>query len=445
MQSEKLKTAIEHEVDTRSVGFGVWLHRRTGGRIARLWRRRTIVLTMIGRRTGRPRTVLVQAFQDGPDVCVVAANSGLSKPPGWYFNLRADPHVVGELDGRRLQLRAEQLSDAEAERLWSERVLTIAPDYGKYEQRSGRIPPIFRLVPQQSPSGPADGGKRGTNRGTRRRARGPLPTSQIADGVWAIGPWGCTRTVVYLVHSGTGWTLVDAGWPGDGPSVEAAVATILGMQKPHSIVLTHVHPDHEGDSRTLAERWRCPVWVSRAELPIALRDFEQMRATPMPLDRWLVLPAMQLIGRKRRREIFAAATLAPVVRAFDPATGAPGLPEWVAVSTPGHTVGHVSFFRPRDRVLLSGDAMVTARIDTLRHLINRRPGLSAPPWYTTVDADAARRSILQLAHLAPQVLGSGHGSPMTGSSTTQAVADFAERTRRRQTRGTGTWRSRRWT
>ncbi|WP_460932898.1 MBL fold metallo-hydrolase [Phycicoccus ginsengisoli] len=114
------------------------------------------------------------------------------------------------------------------------------------------------------------------------------------------------------------------------------------MQKPQGIVLTHVHPDHEGDARTLAERWRCPVWVSLAERPIALREFEQMRVAAMPLDRWIVLPAMQLIGRKRRQRIFAAATLAPVVRPFDPAAGVPGLHEWRAASTPGHTIGHTS-------------------------------------------------------------------------------------------------------
>ena len=54
MFTEELKTRIEHEVDTRSVAFGVWLYRRTGGRITRLWHRRAIVLTTTGRRSGRP-------------------------------------------------------------------------------------------------------------------------------------------------------------------------------------------------------------------------------------------------------------------------------------------------------------------------------------------------------------------------------------------------------
>lgn len=257
--------------------------------------------------------------------------------------------------------------------------------------------------------------------------RDPLPVGQIAEGVWAIGPWGYTYTVVYLVDSGTGWTLVDAGWPGDGPRIEAAIAGVIGAERPKGIVLTHVHPDHEGDARALAERWGCPVWVSPGELPIARRDFDAMRATAMPLDRWVILPVMRLMGSRRRERIFAAGTLATVARELDPGREVPGMPDWVVVPTPGHTAGHVSLFRPAGRVLLSGDAMVTARIDTARHLVLRRKGLSGPPWYTTWDGDAARRSMVRLAELAPDVVGSGHGRPMTGAGTAAAVADFVER------------------
>ncbi|MCF3941346.1 MULTISPECIES: nitroreductase/quinone reductase family protein [Gordonia] len=143
--SEKRATRFEHALDTRSVGFGVWLYRRTGGRITSLWRRRAIVLTTTGRRSGRARTVLVQVFEDGTELFVVAANSGLGSPPGWYHNLCADPALVGELYGRRLRLRAELLSADDAEQRWRW-ILTLAPDYDRYERRLGRVPPIFRLV-----------------------------------------------------------------------------------------------------------------------------------------------------------------------------------------------------------------------------------------------------------------------------------------------------------
>ena len=68
MLSEERKTRIEHALDTKSVAVGVWLYRRTRGRITSLWRRRAIVLTTTGRRSGRDRTVLVQVFEDGAEM-----------------------------------------------------------------------------------------------------------------------------------------------------------------------------------------------------------------------------------------------------------------------------------------------------------------------------------------------------------------------------------------
>ncbi|MDT0212400.1 nitroreductase/quinone reductase family protein [Rothia sp. ARF10] len=152
MLSERTRTRIEHAIDTRSVRFGAWLVRRTKGGATRLWHRRAIVLTTVGRRTGRPRTVLVQAFGDGDDLLVVAANSGTGHPPGWYFNLLAQPAVLGELDGALLHLRAVPVPESERERCWREVVLATAPDYAKYERRLGRVPPMFRLVTGTGPS-----------------------------------------------------------------------------------------------------------------------------------------------------------------------------------------------------------------------------------------------------------------------------------------------------
>lgn len=177
---------------------------------------------------------------------------------------------------------------------------------------------------------------------------------------------------------------------------------------PKGIVLTHVHPDHEGDARSLAERWDCPVWVSPAELPIARRDFDAMRVTAMPLDRWVILPVMRLMGSRRRERIFAAGTLATVARELDPEGEVPGMPDWVSVPTPGHTAGHVSLFRPAGRVLLSGDALVTARIDTARPWCSAGRGCRARR-YTTWDRDASRRSMVRLADLAPDVVAASTG------------------------------------
>ena len=252
-----------------------------------------------------------------------------------------------------------------------------------------------------------------------------LRVHEVASDVWSIGPWGRTSTVVYLIRSTPGWTLVDAGWAGDGDRIAAAVARVIGHANPVGILLTHAHPDHEGDCLELARRWNCPVWLSPEELRIACRDFDAMLATAMPLDRWVILPIMRLLGRRRREELFARSTLAGVARSFDPGSGVPGLPDWECIQSPGHTAGHVSLFRSRDRVLVSGDALVTVKIDTILNLLLGRTGLSRPPWYTTWDRDQATASIAKMAALAPAVVAGGHGLPLTGPDTAARIRAFA--------------------
>jgi F420H(2)-dependent quinone reductase len=146
MLSEELKTRIEHRVDTRSVGFGAWIYRRTNGRLLRLRHRRALIRTATGRRSGLRRTVIVQFFPDGPDMIVVAANSGLPTHPRWYFNLKAYPDARVEVEGRTLEVRAEELPPEEADAFWPH-VLDTAPDYAKYRRRTTRVIPLLRLIP----------------------------------------------------------------------------------------------------------------------------------------------------------------------------------------------------------------------------------------------------------------------------------------------------------
>ena len=149
--AERIKTRIEHEVDTRSVGVGVRLLRLTRGRIVQPWHRQALILTTRGRKTGLERTVPLQFFPDGDDRIVVAANSGLASPPGWYFNLTANPRARVEVEGQTFEVHAEELSTAEAAAFWP-RVLQVAPDYARYPKRTSRPIALIRLVPATTSS-----------------------------------------------------------------------------------------------------------------------------------------------------------------------------------------------------------------------------------------------------------------------------------------------------
>ena len=255
--------------------------------------------------------------------------------------------------------------------------------------------------------------------------------TEIAPGVYLLGPWGRTQTNAYLVGGGSSWILVDAGWGSDGPRIQAAVQALLGPSvAPSAILLTHAHPDHAGSARELAEAWRCPVYVHPAELPLATGDFAAMERHAGPLDRWLILPLMRAIGSRRRDAALAGSSLAGIVRALGPGGAIPGVEGWEWIHTPGHTPGHVAYVRKRDRVILSGDAILTLEVNSWAGVLRQRQGLSGPPWYTTWDRQAAINSIVEIAALEPSVLAGGHGLPLAGPGTAAAVNALAERVMR---------------
>jgi len=264
-----------------------------------------------------------------------------------------------------------------------------------------------------------------------RTSTGTGRATAIAPDVYLLGPWGRTQTNAYLVRAGSSWTLVDAGWKGDGLRIQAAVRALLGPgADPSAILLTHVHPDHDGSAGELARAWGCPVFAHPAEVPFATGDFAAMGRYAGPLDRWLILPLMRVVGARRREAILAGSSLAGIVRPLPPAGAIPGMDGWEWIHTPGHTPGHVAYVRARDRVVISGDATLTLKVNAWSGLLRQEQGLSGPPWYTTWDQRAATDSIVAIADLEPSVLAGGHGLPMTGPGTAAAVRAFATRTMR---------------
>jgi glyoxylase-like metal-dependent hydrolase (beta-lactamase superfamily II) len=254
------------------------------------------------------------------------------------------------------------------------------------------------------------------------------PPGEIAPGVFCLRLPGRSQTNVHLVRSGSTWALVDAGWARDGATIAAAAAALCGDEgPPTAIVLTHVHPDHAGSARQLARSWGAPVLVHPDELPIARGDFEAMAASAGPLDRWAILPLMRAVGQRRRDAIIAQSSLGDVVASLDPEGAIAALPDWRWIHTPGHTPGHISLFRPADRVLLSGDALLTVRVNEPAGVLLGAPGLSGPPRYTTWSWPRAVDSIAALAALGPRVVGAGHGAPTAEPDTPAVVADFAGR------------------
>jgi deazaflavin-dependent oxidoreductase (nitroreductase family) len=143
---DKVDLTLEYELNKRIRGLGVGLYRLTGGRITRFAQAEVLLLTTRGRRSGKARTVLLQFFRDGANLVILAANSGRSSHPDWFYNLKATPTAQVQVMDRTLQVHAEELSTDEASAFWPY-ILRVAPANAKYQKATSRPIPLVRLVP----------------------------------------------------------------------------------------------------------------------------------------------------------------------------------------------------------------------------------------------------------------------------------------------------------
>jgi deazaflavin-dependent oxidoreductase (nitroreductase family) len=99
------------------------LYRLTAGRIG-LWRPKrdnwgAMRLTVTGRRTGRPRSVILGYFEDGPNLVVMAMNGWGDGEPAWWLNLQAHPDAEVRLVGGARPVTAHAATGEERSRLWA--------------------------------------------------------------------------------------------------------------------------------------------------------------------------------------------------------------------------------------------------------------------------------------------------------------------------------------
>ena len=142
---DKTDLYLEFELNKRIRGLGLGLYRLTGGRIARLAKAEVLILTTRGRRSGKARTVLLQFFRNDSNWIIVAANSGRSSHPDWFYNLKAAPTAQVQIMDRIVRVHAEELSADEAPAFWTY-ILRVAPAYARYQKATSRTIPLVRLV-----------------------------------------------------------------------------------------------------------------------------------------------------------------------------------------------------------------------------------------------------------------------------------------------------------
>jgi hydroxyacylglutathione hydrolase len=218
---------------------------------------------------------------------------------------------------------------------------------------------------------------------------------QVADGVWHLDTFFLPNSInAYLIED----VLIDAGTRHS----TGRILRQLGAHKVTAHALTHSHPDHQGASHEICSTLHIPFWVPERDADAAENpDLIRERQPDHPIARFYI-------------KIFIGPGH-PVDRQLHEGDEVGG---FAVLDVPGHSAGHVAFWRESDGVLILGD--VLNNMDVLTGI----PGLHEPKPYLTPDPDQNRRSAKRLAELEPKLMLFGHGPPLRD---TRKFVDFLDR------------------
>lgn len=192
------------------------------------------------------------------------------------------------------------------------------------------------------------------------------PVENVTSGVWSIPVpiiGNPLRYVLsYLIEHDAGFVMIDPGW-NHSDSWQALTAGLAQCEIPltavTAVVITHVHPDHHGQSGKVRDI--SGAWVGMHPAEDAFLDMQRnrgmMRDGMQAYLRWCGAPQSHFAELVSSRE--NAGQIEAMVRAdrmieHGDLIDVPGL-RLRAVWTPGHTPGHLCFHDETHDLLLTGD------------------------------------------------------------------------------------------
>lgn len=234
---------------------------------------------------------------------------------------------------------------------------------------------------------------------------------QVAEGVFS---YTIQIVNIAMVRTSNDFVLIDTGMPESEKKIFEIVEEIFGENaKPEAIILTHGHFDHVGSIEKLLTQWDVPVYAHPLEIPYLTgqKNYPDPDGT---VEGGLVAKISPMFPNE-------GIHLGNHVKPLQDNGELPHLSEWKWIHTPGHSDGHISLFREKDRTLIAGDAFITVKQDSLAKVLVQEREVNGPPRYLTTDWQLAKKSVEKLAALHPRVAVTGHGLPMEGEELEQGL------------------------
>ena len=133
-----------HQLTRGFVGLHSFWYRATGGLVGGWLGGPILLLTTTGRKSGTQRSLPLLYLKTDRGYALVASYGGSDRHPAWYLNLAADPKVEIQVGARRLEGRAETVSDERRAKLWP-KLVALYRDYETYQTRTDRKIPVVEI------------------------------------------------------------------------------------------------------------------------------------------------------------------------------------------------------------------------------------------------------------------------------------------------------------
>jgi deazaflavin-dependent oxidoreductase (nitroreductase family) len=105
-----------------------------------------LLLHHVGAKSGKARINPLVYSRDGDRYVVFASKAGAPTNPDWYHNLKAHPDVRIEVGTDTIEVRAEEATGEERDRLFGAQA-ERSPQFAEYQRKTERVIPVFVLTP----------------------------------------------------------------------------------------------------------------------------------------------------------------------------------------------------------------------------------------------------------------------------------------------------------